>query len=288
MFQSLAVLLNERGNRLSNNGKNPAAKRWFKWATRFSPSWSAPWYNLGLISKYACDWNDSFRYNLRAVQLNRADDAGWWNLGIAATALRNWQEAATAWRALKINIDLSSGEVRMPTQWGCVRLDPDLQGEVVWGERLDPARFAIKSIPLPESGHRYGDVVLNDGAVEGTRTSNARQYSVFNELQMFEKSRYSTFEAEVTVPNESAERGLVDLFHANGLGIEDFSTIRWICSECSRGNPGPHECASHPSDGSRRIGFAAVVAQDVDRLLNEWRRANAGADFGEIVITLEA
>jgi hypothetical protein len=50
-----------------------------------------------------------------------------------------------------------------PPVTACVRLNPQSSGEVVCGERLDPARLLILSVPLPESRHRFYDIVLNDG-----------------------------------------------------------------------------------------------------------------------------
>jgi hypothetical protein len=49
-----------------------------------------PYFNLGLHAKYLRRWEDSFRCNRRATQLDDQDDGAWWNLGIAATALGDW------------------------------------------------------------------------------------------------------------------------------------------------------------------------------------------------------
>jgi hypothetical protein len=82
-------------------------------------------------------------------------------LGIAATALHDWPEAAAT---------------------ACVRLNPQSSGEVVWGERLDPARLVILNVPLPESRHRFRDIILNDGAENGTRAVGGIQVPVFAEF----------------------------------------------------------------------------------------------------------
>ena len=132
-------------------------------------------YNLGLAAKYRGEWEESFARNRRAAELNSEDEASWWNLGIAATALRDWPEARRAWLACGVDLIQGEGEVEMAHCWGCVRLNPSGSGEVVWGKRIDPARIRIANVPLPESNRRYGDIILNDGAEEGTRTSRGTQ-----------------------------------------------------------------------------------------------------------------
>src|SRR5260370_16889563 len=98
------------------------------------------------------------------LELKGTDEAAWGNLGIAATALRDWPEASRAWKGCGIQFEASDGEVRMPTVTACVRLDPAGLGEVVWAQLLDPARMIILTVPLPESGNRFPDITLNAGA----------------------------------------------------------------------------------------------------------------------------
>jgi hypothetical protein len=89
--------------------------------------------------------------------------------------------------------------------------------------------------------------------------------------------------------DDSAEKHLTDLCVANELGIEDWTTIRFLCSKCSQGNPGPHDCEATPlEDGSRRFGFGVKKQEDLLRVLQEWASANAGADFGNLELVLSA
>jgi len=60
-------------------------------------------YNLGLSAKYEGRWNDSFEQNQLANERRSGDEATLWNLGIAATALRRWDEARAAWRECGIS-----------------------------------------------------------------------------------------------------------------------------------------------------------------------------------------
>src|SRR5690242_11621848 len=99
MRRTLANWLNERGRKLSDDGNKDWARRFYRFATYADPGWSVPWYNRGLQAKYQGEWQESLRCNQKAVQLDSTDQDAWWNLGIAATALRDWGEAARAWRS---------------------------------------------------------------------------------------------------------------------------------------------------------------------------------------------
>lgn len=156
-------------------------------------------------------WQESLGCNQKAVALNPDNEAAWWNLGIAATALRDWPEARRAGKKYGVQLDEGNDEVTMPVVTGCVRLNPAAEGEVVWGERIDPARFLILNVPLPESDHRYRDIVLNDGAPSGTGEKNGERVDVFNELEVWEVSEYKTFEVDLEVPSEAAERQLTEI-----------------------------------------------------------------------------
>ena len=101
---------------------------------------SEHWYNAGLAAKYKGELTESLRCNQKAVELDPRNEAAWWNLGIAATALRNWPEARRAWRGFGIDVPPGDNEMRDAGQTACVRLNPSADGEVVWGERIDPAR----------------------------------------------------------------------------------------------------------------------------------------------------
>jgi hypothetical protein len=290
MRRALAAWLNNRGSQNVNSGKSSRGERYYEWASRIDPRWSVPWYNLGLHTKNTGRWKDSLRFNQRALELNADDEGAWWNLGIAATALRDWSEARRAWKAYGIEVDGEVGEVRTSSGTACVRLDPARLGEVVWGKRLDPARMAILNVPLPESGHRFHDIVLNDGASNGTRVDrHGNEVPVFDELSIWEVSEYSTFRARLHMLEDSVVEHLTKLCVVHELGLEDWTTIRILCAKCSRGNPGPHECEAEPlEDGSRRFGFGAKKEEDLENVLQEWASANAGADFSNLELLLSA
>lgn len=107
----------------------------------------------------------------RAVELDSSDEAAWWNLGIAATALGEWREARTAWRACGIEIPEGDGPPDLDFGLVPVRLDPAGCGEVVWCRRIDPARAVIRNVPLPEvtepRDRRIGIAASSEAVVRG-------------------------------------------------------------------------------------------------------------------------
>jgi len=289
MNRRLASWFNERGRLSSDAGHKLRAERYYQLASTLDPSWSVPWYNRGLLTKYAGRWEDSLRFNRRALELDTADKAAWWNLGIAATALRNWGEARRAWIHCGVALNEGSDEVSISPVTGCVRLNPQESGEVVWGRRLDPARFLILNVPLPESQHRFRDIVLNDGAANGTRESNNVEVPVFDELALWQPSGYSTFRVSINVPDERAEQKLAEFCEAGDIGVEDWSSIRFICAACSRGTPGPHTCkAAEPEQTRKTFAFAAGSSAEVSDMLRRWTAVAEGAEFGEVETVLAA
>ena len=244
-------------------------------------------YNLGLEAKYEGNWAESLAQNQRADKLRPGDEATLWNLGIAATALREWDEARRAWKACGIEVNDGPGEVIMPRMSGCVRLDPKGAAEVVWGTRIDPARTIIASVPLPESNRRCADIILHDGAPEGHREWNGEEYPVFDELAIWRVSDYSTFDVELTIPTETGFETLVRRCQEKQFGIEDWGTIRMLCEACSRGNPGEHECSTD-SASKRLFGIAAKSEAELREMLSEWIEVENGAGFGRIELKLSA
>lgn len=242
-------------------------------------------YNAGLKAKYAGEWRESLEQNQLADGLRPGDEATLWNLAIAATALRDWDEARRAWRAAGIQVNDGPGEVLMNPMTGCVRLNPNHAGEVVWGTRIDPVRLLVGNVPLPESDRRCDDIILHDGAPEGHRTWKGERYPVFNELAVWRVSEYSTFEVDLIIPNQTALESLVDRCREVKFGIENWGMLRILCKACSEGNPGEHHCTAEPP-GQPRFGIAAKSEAALMKVLCEWIEVQNGAGFGKVELKL--
>jgi tetratricopeptide (TPR) repeat protein len=244
------------------------------------PNDAAAWYDLGLAHKYLRHWRESADANLRALELeSEPGDPAWWNLGIAATALRDWELARRAWRGYGIDDpNLGEGSAPIELHWNInpvrIRSADGSAGEVVWGRRLCPARIKIESIPFPVSEHRWGDVVLHDGAPNGERTSGEITYPVFDEIERWSPSEIPTLRADVQCKREDDAVALLDAFRDALFEAEDWSTnVRRLCKACSEGRPESHE-HSFPEGGEQRVfGIAAPPALAL-RVLASWRDAS--------------
>lgn len=247
-------------------------------AVRICPEWAAPWWNLTVAYKHARRWEDTLRACERAIGLNPADAEGpHWNAGIAATALGRWERARAAWSTLGIEIPAGSGPIDMDLGPTPIRVSPQEQPEVVWCDRIDPCRARIRSVPLPESGRRYLDLVLHDGEPRGKRQLGERLVSVFDELDVLEQSPFGTWEVRVDCARSEELDDLRERLVAADLGIEDWTTsIQLLCAKCSLGDPEDHE---HPEPDEawtpeRRLGVAAPSEDALRPLLRAgfwWR-----------------
>jgi tetratricopeptide (TPR) repeat protein len=271
--------LNQQGMDCSDRGDKAAAEAAYRAAIDADPLWAAPVYNLGLLCKYQGRWEESFDLNEQAVEIDPENEAAWWNLGIAATALRRWSAARRAWHSCGLTVP--EGEGPPDFNWGAtpVRLDPDDHGEVVWAARIDPARARLVSIPLPTCRFQWGDLVLTDGAEEGQRTVNGRTYSVFKVLERIEASGFRKFIVELATADDDAIEALERLAKAEGGTVEYWGkTTRIMCRACSLG--APHE---HPrNDGSPanpHLGVAARGRAQAEGIITAWLALTASADL---------
>jgi hypothetical protein len=217
----------------------------------------------------------SLKYNRRANELAPDDEAARWNLAIAATALRQWDIAWLAWKQNGIELEGDGGPINMNFGITPVRLNPEGDGEVVWGTRIDPVRVRIDSIPYVDSGFKYGDIVLNDGASVGYRKYGEREYSVFNVLELFESSEYETSIATVEVLKEDDLKELEQIFSTTPHDFEDWTTnIRNICRQCSEGRPHEHHDVELENEwnAQRTLGVAVYKGQRVEQLFDDWHK----------------
>jgi len=264
-----AQQLNADGNAALDAGRLDDAIAAFSQAAALAPSWSTPWYNLGLVYKRQKQWRQSLEHNRRAAALDPSNEPAWWNMGIAATATGDWDLARAAWRGFGIDVPDGDGPIDLPCGVGPIRLEPDGDGEVVWCQRLDPARAQILSIPLPESGHCWQDVVLNDGEPVGYRQYRGQERPVFNALALLERSPFGTYVARVAMPKDRASiTRLSEIAAECGGAAEDWSaSVRMICKACSEGRPHERHDTELPADGAHLIGIAARSREHASEIL---------------------
>jgi tetratricopeptide (TPR) repeat protein len=274
----------EEGIALHDAGDDAGALAAYALAIALRPDWAAPWYNTGLVHKYNGQWQASFDANLRAHTLDPRDEAACWNLGIAATALGDWSTARRAWKDYGIAVPDGEGPVDYYIGLTPIRVGGrEGAPEVVWADRIDPARAIVRNVPTPACGRRYGDLVLHDGAPNGYRMLDGQERAVFDELDVIAASDYATYEAVV----EGAPAEEVEAFakESDDLGIpaENWTeSVRMLCKACSEGRP--HEGGGHnhpprqPSlRGEIRLGIAARDGAAARQRVETWARRLGGA-----------
>lgn len=276
-------------------------------ALRRDPDDSAMLFDRGLFAKWRRDWDAAAEHAAAALDLvpaaDREGEPAAWNLGIAATARRDWATARRAWTTFGIAIG-GSGEDPIAEDLGVtpVRLNapPRFIGqqellvdgevrdpEVVWGTRLDPARVQLLNVPLPSSGHRCGDVVLHDGDPNGSRVVDDEEFPVFDELELWERSPRPTLSVVLTAASDDDVEDLLEALDAVGLTGEDWTTsVRNLCRACSEGAPGAHD---HPFGGGgvadRTVGISGLP-EEAEQVLDTWRRRGDGRGAGELTVEL--
>ncbi|MGR6317852.1 tetratricopeptide repeat protein [Micromonospora soli] len=230
---------------------------------RRAPVW---WYDAALAHKFLGNWAKAYELGREAAA--RAErgtqDPAFWNLGIAATIMEDWATARDAWQGFGLSVPDGDGEIEADFGATPVRLEC---GEVVWARRLCPARARVLNVPTPESGRRFGEVVVHDGAPNGERTVNGQTFPVFDELLLFRASDLPTATVEVVAAAPEDIQALAALFDQHGYGAEPASGVRMICSCCSEGSV--RQNTDHQVAGGQRMHVAAP-ADRIAGLLDAW------------------
>lgn len=272
---SEAEKLNEAGREALDVGDHQKAAELFAKAASLATDWSTPHYNLGLVHKFEKRWQESLEANMVAHRLAPEDDAAYWNLAIAAGALGRWDQARVAFAAIGMKVPDTPGPWDFQLGLVPIRLNPQGDAEVVWCHRLDPVRARIANIPLPESGHCFGDIVLNDAEPKGYRSYRGREVPVFDQLELLSPSDYLTFEARVRCDDPSALDDLEAHLREHAIYLEDWSSsIRMLCRACSEGLPHTEhdEELEAPPDTLHRLGLAARSEDELESLLRHQSR----------------
>jgi hypothetical protein len=268
-----AVQLNEKGRRFMDNGELALAASSFQAAVEADPRCSPAWFNLGLVYKQERNWAASLEANTRAMALAKdlKEEPACWNAGIAATALRRWDEARKAWAQYGVSIPDGTGPIEMGPAITPIRIAPSDNAEIVWCSRLDPARARIENIPTPESQHRWHDIVLHDGVPNGERISGGQTFFVFDELERWEPSETPTLETPVMCGRQEDSEALVSKFGDAGFAAEDWiGNIRILCAACDKGAIHEIHDAGSRWKPDRLFGIAAPL-EVADMLLGVWR-----------------
>ena len=258
--------------------------------TQVAPKSFFAWFEAGLHAKARHDWRRCMEWNRQAARLFGPDEAqeigdanpAAWNLGIAATALGDWATARHAWTQYGVEgLDSGSDPIDMNLGQVPIRLNPDRPSlslqvvpeygatEVVWCWRRSPAHAVIASVPLPESGHRFRDVLLHDGEPKGTRWLGDSEVSVFDELEKLQDSGMPTWQAQVSGATAADVDAFGDIVGQRGLGVDNWSGMNLLCSSCSHGSPDPSHSHQPAPEGTTTLGLAGPES-DLSQCFDVW------------------
>jgi hypothetical protein len=250
------------------------------------PGVAAYHYMLGLAHKYRREWAQCIEHNRRAIAVADAGedlDAQRWNIAIAASALGDWALAREQWIAA--GIELEPGDAPLDEDRGVVsvRLNPWSDGETLFADRIGLARARLRNVPLPESGYRFGDLVVIDGAKTGERRYGNSTVPVFNVLQRLQPSEFATYAVRVECAAE-ADADALEASNSEGIGcIEDWSrSMSYLCVACSYGQAHTHQEQPPAADGwvrERHLGIAARSEEAVEDLLEAWMQQGREGQF---------
>jgi hypothetical protein len=269
-----------RAQRLTEEGLLDEAVAAYEELVRLEPRHAPAWFNLSLIHKQRRRWPRLLACCQRVLALDPSDEGARWNLGIAATALRDWPTARAAWRAYGLPMPDGEGPPELSFGLTPIRLNPTDGAEVVWCQRVDPARAVVENVPFPDSGHRWHDVLLHDGEPRGERTLGGQAVPVFDELERWEPSDTPTLTVTLAAPDRESAEALVEAVRESGWAAEDWSgSVRLLCRACSLAHvdgEGPTAATWQPH---RHVGIAAPLAV-ADRLLDAWARVDPARQRG--------
>lgn len=256
-------------------------------AVRIAPGSWVEWFDAGLLFKALQRWEESAVHNERARALFTPEDAKKmdgsnpcaWNLGIAATALGQWDRARDAWRAYGIELGHGHGPIDENLGFVPVRINPEASiphqvvpdlghPYVVWTWRRSPAHAVIASVPRPDSGHRYRDKILHDGVPMGTRVLDGHEVPVFEELVRLEDSCIPTWQAQVHGATDDYGR-LEEILGPRELGCDQWSGMRVLCQACSLGNPDVDHAHPPAPENAGLLGLAGD-GDELRAALDEW------------------
>lgn len=259
----------------------PYAQRW----TEVSPTDWRAYADLVVALKHARDFAGCRSAALRAIDVGvPAGETGLhWNAGIAATALGDWSLARRSWAACGLDVPGVEGPIDWPLGAVPIRVGGPDAREVVWCSRICPARAIIRSIPLPESGRRCGDLVLHDGEPRGKRLLHGQEVSVFDELALLEGSPFATYTIVLEAPTQDDVGALRDALLGTCEAIEDWTeSLEYVCKSCSEGLPhAEHDAPPREWRLERRVAIAGRDSPS-DALLRAWAQAAPGRQIVEV------
>ncbi len=257
-----------------SQGDHYNAVKLYKKVLRLAPDWSDPYVQLSDLYKHRREWKPAFHYSLRVVELNPQEAAGWYNLGISATAIKSWQMAGIAWRQLGLQEQAAPKSIadhKTPTIFLELQA-PKGAKEIVSARVLDPAQAHICSVPQWTRDRGYGDRVLYDRSqIVGYRIAENKQCPVYRELDLLKEARLNVYQILLCEAGPEEIDLLFNLCYKSKLGFENWSNNTQTIP--ARTNGKIPEFYDHPDVAADEMPFVAIAApgyRDVAEVLRTW------------------
>ncbi|GIF63388.1 hypothetical protein Ais01nite_14230 [Asanoa ishikariensis] len=228
------------------------------------------WFDAALAHKFLGNWQEAYDLGKEAAAraTRGAQDPAFWNLGIAATMLRDWATARDSWIAYGINLPDGDGEIVANLGMTCVRINTATGQEVVWAQRLCPTRAVVRSVPF-DTSRRRGEVVLHDGAPNGERIVAGTRFAVFDEIMLFEPSDVATLSVTVTATTADDLEALLVAFEEADFGAEPTNSAQLLCACCSQESIE----VERATEAGQQVVLIAAPEPRAHEILDAWRTA---------------
>ena len=235
------------------------------------PSWATPNYWLAKIYKQRREWKPCLHYSQRAVECDPKELECWEWMGLAAAALGRWPMARKAWMKLGFPYSLQEGIAEPQLGGIVVCLNEKTRPEIVWANRMDPARARLESVPQPSSGFHHQDILLIERAENMHHILGTHKIPVFRVIERLKDSRIPTFSVELHTQENSEVQLLAHLCHQQRLGFDNWSMANRQMSIRQNEQINYYKMESEPSGSTTLIGLAARKKITIHKVLQEWK-----------------
>ncbi len=268
--ENIAILL-KQAIAYDESGDVYNAVKLYKRVLCLAPDEIEPYLRLVRIYKVRCEWKSVLHYAKKVVSLDAGQHQVWWDLGLAASALGRDRIARSVW-----------SKFAAPFRWKKrIVLQLSLNGafEIVLARAIDPTRAILCSIPHPESGMRYWDLVLFDREVVGYSMHGNSREPVFPVLYRVKPSFFNTYCCILENCTKSGLEILSRLCEDADIGWEIWSDATWespVISEGKRPEFFGKTIFKEEGATSLCIALAAKQEEEAREVLNNWALISLG------------
>ncbi len=265
------MLLFEQAIAYDEAGDVYNAVKLYKRVLCLAPDEVEPYLRLVRIYKARCEWKSVLHYAKRAVSLDAGQHKVWWDLGLAASALSKERIARSVWQ-----------KFAAPFRWKKrIALQISLNGafEIVLAQAIDPTKAILCSIPHPESGMRYRDIVLFDREIVGYSLQGRRRVPVFPVLDRIKPSFFNTFCCILENCTENGLDILRRLCDDADIGWEIWSDATWESPVVREGKKPEYfgrDIFKTGKDAPICVALAAKKEAEARGILDNWALISLG------------